>query len=407
MIALKEGKQKSVLNHHPWLFTGALDNIERPSEARIDKVCDSAGHFLAWGYYDGRSHIPVHIMSWNESEQPDEDWWAAKVKESILRRRSFFEQGKSAQTTAFRIIHGEADFLGGLTCDVYGTVVRVIISSRLAYMFKDAAIGAIEALLHPSLAILNTDPAFCSAEGLPKEIEYYRLGEKFTPQEKLDPIRIRESGLLYELVPGTGQKSGFYCDQRENRNIVEQYCTGKTVMDGCSYSGAFTLHALRAGAASVDAFDSSEDALHMLLANVNMNEEAGNIPELSRAKVTVTKCDIFEQIRQIPDDKYDVIILDPPKLASTKSAADKAKRAYKDLNRIAMEKIRNGGILVSCSCSGAITHEDFKTVLGWAAKDACASAQILHSLSQGPDHPILVSFPESEYLKVFVMRIIR
>lgn len=407
MILLKPGKGRSVENFHPWIFSGAIDRVDDPATARIDSVCDSAGEFLGWGYYDRDSHIPVHLMSWNRDEKPDDAWWADRIKASVLRRKQFFLGGKASATTTFRVVHGEADFLGGLTVDVYGTVLRIILSSRLAYFFKDVTVTTLEKLLHPSMMILNTDSSFCAIEKLSQEVEYYKEGARFYPEGKLAPIRIRENGLLYELVPGTGQKSGFFCDQRDNRVAIEQYCQDAMVMDGCSYTGGFTLHALRGGARAVDAFDSSDDALHMLLANVNINEEEGNLPPGSREKVTTAKCDIFEQIRKTRADYYDVIILDPPKLASTKSALDKAKRAYKDLNRIAMEKIRDGGILVTCSCSGALTAEDFKVVLGWAAKDAGVQAQIIKTLSQASDHPILVSFPESEYLKVFILKIIK
>lgn len=409
MITLAEGRQKSVLNHHPWLFSGAIgshDSTAGDDVAGIEKVVDSSGAFLAWGYYDPDSHIPVRLMSWEEKDAPDEKWWAKMLKSSILRRRAFFSDGKD--TTAFRLVHGDADFLGGLTVDVYGRVVRVVISSRLAYRFKAVTIKTIDALLKPSLIISNTDSAFCAIEKLSHEIEFYHDGgERFTPSERLSPIWIRESGLIYELVPGTGQKSGFFCDQRNTRLAIERFCRGAAVLDGFSYTGGFTLHALRAGALSVDAMDSSDDALHMLLANVNINEQEKLIGEGSRGKVTTTKCDLLERIRLIKPDHYDVIILDPPKLAATKGAAEKAMRAYKDLNRHAMERIKNTGVLVTCSCSGAVSMEDFRMIMGWAAKDAGAEAQILMSLGQPEDHPVRVSFPESEYLKVLIMRIIR
>lgn len=407
MIFLKKDRDKSVRNRHPWIFSGAIEKVDDPNTSGIDVIADCEGRFLAWGYYDADSHIPVHVMSLDEDRKPDEYWWADMLKASILRRREFFEKGKNSDTTTFRLVHGESDFLGGLTVDVYGTVVRMIISSRLAYHFKDVSVKTVQSFLAPSMIIVNTDPSFCSVEKLPSEIEYYENGVRFQPESRLNPIRIKESGLIYELIPGTGQKSGFFCDQRENRNMIERYCKDAVVMDGCSYTGGFTLHAIRGGATRVDAFDSSDDALHMLLANVQINEESGVLPKGSRDKVTVTKCDIFQQIREIPENEYDVIILDPPKLAATKSAADKAMRAYKDLNRVAMGKIRNGGIVVTCSCSGAISVQDFQMVLGWAAKDAGVNAQILQRLSQGTDHPVLVSFPESEYLKVMIMRVIK
>ncbi len=406
MIRILEGKEKNLIKHHPWVFSGALDNSTLPAVAGVEKVCSSDGRFIAWGWYDKDSHIPLRLLSWKENDIPNEGWWARSVRESILRRRAFFED-KSSSTNVFRIIHGEADMLPGVACDVYGRIVRAIISARVAWDMRSVIVNTIESLLHPQMIILNTDSAFCSIEKLHEVTEYYKNGTKFVPTERLDEIKIREDGLYYALVPGSGQKSGFYCDQRENRIRLEQYVKDAVVFDGCCYTGGFTLHALRGGCKHVDSFDSSSDAIHLLLANVKLNESLGTLPEKSLERVSATKADIFETLRTIPQNIYDVMILDPPKLAQTIKALENAKKAYKDLNRLAMEKIRNGGILMTCSCSGSLKREDFRTVLAWSAKDAGVEVQILETLGQGMDHPIRMSFPESEYLKVYILRVIK
>lgn len=406
MIRILENKEKNLIKHHPWVFSGAIDNTTLPITAGIEKVCSSDGHFIAWGWYDKDSHIPLRLLSWKEHDVPNEEWWSRSVRESILRRRSFFED-KSSSTNVFRIIHGEADMLPGVACDVYGRIVRVIISARVAWDMRSVIISTIENLLHPQMIILNTDSSFCAIEKLHEVTEYYKDGKKFVPTERFDEIKIREDGLYYALVPGSGQKSGFYCDQRENRIRLEQYVKDAVVFDGCCYTGGFTLHALRGGCKHVDSFDSSSDAIHLLLSNVKLNESLGTLPENSLEKVTATKADIFETLRTIPQNVYDVMILDPPKLAQTIKVLENAKKAYKDLNRLAMEKIRNGGILMTCSCSGSLKREDFRTVLAWSAKDAGVEVQILETLGQGMDHPIRLSFPESEYLKVYILRVIK
>ena len=406
VIRIKEGKEKNLLRHHPWVFSGAIEESSVPTEAGIQKVLTADDRFIAWGYYDRESHIQLRLLSWEEDVCPDENWWRETVRASVLRRRTFFED-KQSGTTAFRIIHGEADMLPGIAADVYGKIVRIIISARVAWNMRSVVLRAIEDLLHPQMIILNTDASFCAIEHLHEVTEYYRNGERFTPSEKLEEIRIRESGLYYGLVPGSGQKSGFYCDQRENRIALERYVRGACVLDGCSYTGGFTLHALRAGAASVRAVDSSSDAIHRLLSNVNLNIELGTLPPDSREKVEAQKGDIFDVLRTMPQNKYDVIILDPPKLAQTIKVLDNAKKAYKDLNRMAMEKIRPNGIILTCSCSGALSREDFRTVLAWSAKDAGVEVQILETLEQAQDHAIRISFPESEYLKAYVLRIIK
>lgn len=406
MIRIKQGKEKNLVKHHPWVFSGAIEESTLPKHAGIEKVVTYEGHFIAWGAYDSDSHIQLRLLSWKEDAYPDDSWWADTVRKSVLRRRSFFAD-RSSQTNVFRIIHGEADMLPGIAADVYGKIIRVIVSARLAWDRRQVLVDTLEDMLHPDMIVLNTDSAFCAIEKLHEVTEYYAKGKVFTPAARMDEIRIRESGLYYALVPGSGQKSGFYCDQRENRIRLEGYVKDAVVLDGCCYTGGFTMHALKAGARQVDAFDSSSDAVHRLLSNVNMNVEMGTLPEDARSRVTATKADIFDTLRTIARNRYDVMILDPPKLAQTIKALDNAKKAYKDLNRMAMEKIKDGGILVTCSCSGSLSREDFRTVLAWSAKDAHVEVQVLETLGQAQDHPIRLSFPESEYLKVFILRVIR
>ena len=204
-----------------------------------------------------------------------------------------------------------------------------------------------------------------------------------------------------------GQKSGFYCDQRENRKLIERYAQGATMLDAFCYTGGFTLHALKAGASHVDMMDASEDALHQALVHIHINQDQQTIPSDSRGKVTTTCCNVFEQMRSLKENYYDLMVLDPPKLAKTKSQAETASRAYKDLNRLAMAKIKNGGIIATFSCSGAIDRETFRMILAWAAMDAGVELQILDTLGAGDDHPIRISFPESEYLKGYIVRIIK
>lgn len=404
MIVINEGKERTLLKHHPWIFSGALESVPK-NFCGIDKVVTHDGRFIAWGYYDALSHIQVHLVSWNEKEVIDDAWWMNKVKESVLRRKNFFNP--EADTNVFRIIHGEADGLAGIVADVYAKIIRVIISSRLGFAVRNLVVNQLEQMLHPEMIILNTDPSFCGLEKLHEVTEYYKKGEQFYPDASLDEISIRESGIYYSLIPGSGQKSGFFCDQRENRKAVEKYCQGATVLDLCCYTGSFTLHALKAGAKTVDAYDSSNDAVHKVISNVKLNVEKGSIPTDSFDRVTATKADVFDFLRTIEKNKYDLIVLDPPKLAKTQKALEEAKKGYKDLNRLAMEKIKNNGILVTCSCSGALSREDFRTVLAWSAKDAGVEIQILETLGQAQDHPIRVSLPETEYLKVFILRVLK
>lgn len=405
-ISVKEGKEKQLVKHHPWVFSGAIDKVE-PEFEKGDwaEITSSKGTFIAYGWYDERSHILLHLLSWDKNEKVGDAFVRNLVKESILRRRPYFS---SSDTTAFRLIHGEADFLPGVAADVYANEVRIIISSRFANTFLSEITGEIFRLLKPQLIQVTADPLYASAEGLSEKVRYFKNGgETHESEDNLQNIQFIESGIYYEVTPGKGQKSGFYCDQRNNRNIVEEYAAGKKVLDVCSFTGAFTLHALRGGAESVDAVDASETALRHLLYQVHLNENKKVLPEGSRDKVTITSADAFDYIRTIKENKYDLIILDPPKLAKTKNKLENAQKAYKDLNRVAMTKIKNGGIIATFSCSGAMTRELFKLTLAWAAADAGVEVQILETLSAGEDHPIRLSFPESEYLKGFILRVIK
>lgn len=391
-VVIREGREKSLLRRHPWVFSGAIQSFPE-GEAGVRKVVASNGRFLAWGWFDEQSHIPLRLLSWDEDCKPDYDWWRLMVRQSVQRRSSFFVP--DSPTNTFRIIHGEADFLPGVAADVYARSIRVIISSRPAFENRNAIVDELQSLLNPQSIVLNTDPAFCGIEKLKEVTEVYPDGAE------VGETIVRESSIKYVVNLLGGQKSGFFCDQRENRNRFERYVKNQTVLDLCCYSGAFSLHALRGGARFVDSVDASKDALESLKKNLSLN------PDLDASRLRAEKADMFEYLRSMPRNKYSVIVLDPPKLAKTSKGLEEAKKGYKDLNRVAMEKIQDGGILVTCSCSGALTREDFRTVISWAAKDAKVEAQILETLGQSEDHPIRLAFPESEYLKVFILRVLK
>ena len=405
-ITIKEGKDKAMRRHHPWVFSGAIAAAEPAfSEPDWAEVVSATGTFIAYGWYDEKSHIQLRLMSWNRKDRTGEEFIRKLVRESVTRRREFFTL---PDTTAFRLIHGEADFLPGFAADTYGRDIRMLISSRFADRFLPVVASELSSMLHPSLIEAVTDRQFAGIEGLKERVRCFINGEE-TAEECGDRENARfiENGIWYEAAPGRGQKSGFYCDQRDNRAITGSYARGRKVLDLFSYTGGFTLHALKNGAVSVDSVDSSESALRHLLYQIHLNEDKKTLPEGSREKVSITAADAFEFIRASEEGKYDMMILDPPKLAKTKSAMENAMKAYKDLNRVAMMKIRNGGIIATYSCSGAMAREDFRMMLGWAASDAGCEIQILRTLSAGEDHPVRLSFPESEYLKGYIVRVLK
>lgn len=403
-ITIREGKDKLLVKHHPWVFTGAIGSVE-PAFSKADEaeVYSADGRFIAYGWYDEKSHIVLHLLSWDKEVPADDIWLEKALKAAILRRARYFS---AKDTNCFRLIHGEADFIPGVACDVYGSEVRMIISSRYANDKLDLIVRTIGAVLKPSLITVTADSFYAKAEGLKENVRCFDKDGK-AAEEKSGNIRFRESGIIYEIERGCGQKSGFYCDQRDNRNIVEEYAEGRNVLDACSFTGAFTLHALRGGAKKVTALDSSESALRHLLYQVHINEDEGILPSGSRDKVEIRTVNVFEELRNIEKNTYDLMILDPPKLAQTKGKLENALKAYKDLNRVAMMKIRNGGIIATFSCSGAVTRETFRQTIAWAASDAGVEVQIIRTLSAGDDHPVRSSFPESEYLKGYILRVIK
>ncbi len=410
-VTIHEGKEKQLQRHHPWVFSGAISGIKGPRPSgegagAVVRVETSKARFIAYGWYDSLSHIPLHLLCWDEKVVPDDSWWARMLREAVLRRSVFFGEG-GKRTNACRLVHGEADFLPGLAIDLYATTIRCMVSARIAWDHRHLVVEILHRLLKPSLIVVSTDSAFCGIEQLPERTEWYREGFMIDSDAACSvSIRFKENGLLYGIVPGAGQKSGFFCDQRENRQRVASYAAGLTVLDAFSYTGGFTLNALCAGAKRVDAVDSSQSALGQLVENIALNEEYKRLPVDSMARVVVVKADVFEHLRKIEEGVYDMIILDPPKLARTRNQVVAAEKAYKDLNRLAIQKVVRGGIVATFSCSGSISREHFKMIIAWAAKDADREVQIVETLGQGMDHPVRLSFPESEYLKGFILRVV-
>ena len=403
-IVIRKGKEKILVRHNPWVFTGAIKKVS-PSftDAGLAEVLSEDGQFIAYGWYDEKSHITLHLLSWNRRIIPDDGWLEERINDAVRRRKVL---ASSEDTDAMRLIHGEADFIPGLALDIYNGHLKAIISSRYAQDHLDVIRNALQKAVDYKTLTIIPDSFYAPSEGLSRRIlSFDRDGNSI--ENGKENIRFRESGIYYEIEPGISQKSGFYCDQRDNRNIVEKYANGRTVLDACSFTGAFTLHCLRGRAESVHAVDSSQSALRHLLYQIHLNENEKILPSGSREKVTIEEANVFEYMRSAEENRYDMIILDPPKLASTKSKLENALKAYKDLNRMAMLKIKPDGIIATFSCSGSLTKEAFRMMVSYAASDAGVEIQILEQMSAGCDHPVRISLPESEYLKGLLIRVIK
>jgi 23S rRNA (cytosine1962-C5)-methyltransferase len=391
-VILKKGKEKAAMLHHPWIFSGAIDKIKgKPLNGEIVKVCSASAEFLAYGYYNDQSRVALRLMEWEESKTIDKEWYQEKLRNAIASRKHLLNAG----TNTCRLVFSEADFLPGLIVDQYADFLSLQILSAGIENVKEEIIELLKEELNPRGIFDKSDAGARKHENL-EATQGLLWGE--TPPEF---IEVRENGIAYHINIADGQKSGFYCDQRDNREILAAYSKDKNVLDCFCYSGGFTLNSLKHGAAHVTSVDSSALAIETLAHNLELN---GFDPTQQLS----IQSDVNKQLRVFKEEgkKFDIVVLDPPKYAPSRSALDRAARAYKDLNRLGMLLLEKGGILATYSCSGAVDMETFKQIIAWAALDAGKEVQIIKQFHQPEDHPVRVSFPEGEYLKGLLLRVL-
>jgi 23S rRNA (cytosine1962-C5)-methyltransferase len=391
-IILKKGKEKAAILRHPWIFSGALDKIKgSPANGEIVAVWSASQEFLAYGFFNDQSRVALRLMEWDQSVMIDEAWYAQRLKKAIASRADILNEN----TNTCRLVFSEADLLPGLIVDKYADFLSLQILSAGMENAKQTIINILRSLLNPKGIFDKSDAGARKHENL-EPADGLLWGEQ--PPEFLE---VKENGVTYHINIADGQKSGFYCDQRDNREILAAYTKGKTVLDCFCYSGGFTLNSLKAGALHVTSVDSSALAMETLKHNLELNG-------FSEAMQSSVQSDVNKQLRVFKDEnkKFEVVVLDPPKYAPSRSALDRAARAYKDLNRLGMMILEPGGILATFSCSGAVDMETFKQIIAWAALDAGREVQILKQFHQPEDHPIRMSFPEGEYLKGLLLRVL-
>jgi len=392
-VILKKGKEKAALQRHPWIFSGAIDKVKgAPENGEIVKVFAADKSFLAYGYYNSQSRVAVRLLEWEEETTVDKEWYQQKLRNAIASRAHVLN---NEDTNTCRLVFSEADYLPGLIVDKYADFLSLQILSAGIENVKADIIDILRAELNPSGIFDKSDANARTHENL--EVSQGLLwGE--TPPEF---IEVKENGMRYHINIADGQKSGFYCDQRDNREILAAYTKDKEVLDCFCYSGGFTLNSLKHGAKHVTSVDSSALAIETLKHNLGLNG-------FTEDQQTSIQSDVNKQLRAFKEEgrTFDVIILDPPKYAPSRSALDRAARAYKDLNRLGMLLLNPGGILATYSCSGAVDLETFKQITAWAALDAGKEVQIIKQFHQPEDHPVRISFPEGEYLKGLLVRVL-
>jgi 23S rRNA (cytosine1962-C5)-methyltransferase len=389
---LRVGREKPVRKRHPWIFSGAIQNIDGDVEnGGIADVVSAQGEFLARGYVNRRSQIVVRLLTWDEREPIDDEFWRSRLERAIHARL--------AERDACRLVNAESDGLPGLVVDRYGDWLVVQMLTLGIERVKHVLAGLLCDTLDVRGVYERSDVDVREKEGLPQTVGMLRGDE---PPDKVEiSERAIGGGTVHFWVDmKRGHKTGFYLDQRENRRKVAAYCGGGDVLNLFSYTGGFAVHALAAGARNVVNVDSSAEALALARRNLQLNGLAARDEDFVEA-------DVFALLRKYRAEgrQFDVIVLDPPKFVHTAAQIEKAARAYKDLNLVAMQILRPGGILATFSCSGLVSPELFQKIVFGASVDAGRDAQIVEKLSQASDHPILLSFPEGEYLKGLVCRV--
>jgi len=391
-VHLKQGRERALAKRHPWVFSGAIARVDGPAApGDLAQVVDAGGLLRASGYYNPRSQIAVRILSFDPEECIDRAFFRRRLEGAIARRQSL---PALAETNACRLVNAESDGLPGLIVDCYDD--WLVVQSLTAGMdaLKGSIVELLMEMLEPRGIYERSDVDVRQREGLGARVGPM-LGE--TPRE---PVMIQEGTRFFRADLLHGHKTGFYLDQRQNRSRVAAYCMGAEVLNGFSYTGGFGVYAATAGATFVVNLDSSAEALRLADEHMTLNGvEPGQYESIVG--------DAFQVLRTMRDQgrRFDVIVLDPPKFAFSQAQLPSATRGYKDINLQALHLLRPDGILATFSCSGAVDEALFQKIVFGAALDAHREVQILERLTQAPDHPVLLTFPEAAYLKGLVCRV--
>ena len=394
ILTLNPGKDKPVRQRHPWIFSGAIGRVEgQPAAGDLVDVTDARGEWLARGYFNPRSQIVVRLLTWERHEAVDADFWRRRLAAAGAARAAL---AADADTDAYRLVYAESDGVPGLIVDRYGDWLAVQFLTVGVELRRELLLGLLAGLFAPRGIVDRSDAVVRRQEGLP-----LRSGPAWGEPPPAD-LTIRENGLRFPADLLAGQKTGFYLDQRENRRIVGAHAAGRRVLNAFSFTGAFGVYALAGGARHVLNVDSSVEALRGAEAALRLNSFD---PDRQAEGIAG---DVFQVLRAFRDEgrQFDLVILDPPKFARSKAELAGAMRGYKDINLLGFRLLAPGGLLATFSCSGLVSADLFQKIVFGASVDAGRDAQIIAKLGQGADHPILLSFPESEYLKGLLCRLV-
>jgi 23S rRNA (cytosine1962-C5)-methyltransferase len=385
-VVLKPGRAKPLWFGHPWVYSEAAERVADLEPGAEVTVVDHDRRFIGRGFANPRSQILVRIAS--RRDLPLGDAW---LDERLAAARALRQRLglPSAETDAYRLVNSEGDSLPGLIVDVFGDAVVVQLTTLAMKQREQAVHAALERLLSPRTI-------FEVAAGGVAQIEGFSAQARVAQGESRRSVTCRENGVVLEVEPLGGQKTGAYLDQRENRALVGRLARGARVLDLYTYAGGFALAAARGGATSITAVDVSARALERARANFALNDLPA--PELIES-------DVFRWLERAPAGAFDLVVCDPPKFARSRKDVEAALRGYRHLNALALATCADGAILVTASCSQLVDEQAFERMLGGAAKDAHRSLQVLSISGQAPDHAVPIGFPEGRYLKLFACRV--
>lgn len=388
---LKPGRDKPSAHRHPWVFSGAIARWEQhPVIGSVVDVLAHDGRFLGRGFAHPTADLAVRLFTFREDEPLDDELLARRMETAVSLRERIF---RDAHTNAFRLVFSESDELPGLIVDRYADALSVQVG---AAALADHLPGLLKRLRERT-GVARVRVAADRDAVAREQLDAARVESLSSLSPGAATAEIQDGGLRFEVSLAEGQKTGFYLDQRDNRKRVAAYAAGRRVLSCYCYTGAFEMHAARAGASEILGLDSSEPALAQARRHAELN--GVSIPIEYRA------ADVPSALRTFRDEarSFDLIILDPPRFVFNTAQKAKGLRAYKDINLLALKLLAPGGFLATFSCSGLVTHEDLKQVVRWAAKDSGRTVQMIETLGQPPDHPVLATFPESEYLSGLVV----
>jgi 23S rRNA (cytosine1962-C5)-methyltransferase len=389
VITLRKGEERRLASGHPWIFSNQIERIEGDvTPGAAARVLDANGALVGVGYHNPRSLIACRLLSRTDVDIDDGAFYQERLRTALELRQALYPGLDS-----YRLVHGEGDFLPGLVADRYGDYLSLQFLTAGMDSRRQLIVDALQELLQPRGIIARNDVAVRGLEGLPEGVE--ALAGQIP-----ELLETREHGLRIAVDLAGGQKTGHFLDQKENHLLLEGLCAGREVLDCFCYSGSWGLHAARFGAAGVTCLDISERAVGLVGRNAELNGFSGIME--------AEEVDVFQQLRDYKGAgrRFDVIVMDPPAFVKSRKTLTEAEKGYLTINRRALELLRPGGHLITCSCSFHLGREPFHAMLVKSAQLARRQVRFVQWGRQSPDHPVLLSVPETEYLKCAVLQVV-